>query len=131
MSSIPQTEKEWSEKLTESQYNVLRQKGTEPAFSGELLESKETGMYICAGCNAELFSSESKFDSKSGWPSFWKSVGDDSVELRTDSTHGMNRVEVVCAKCEGHLGHVFNDGPQPSGKHFCINSTSLGFKKEA
>jgi len=123
------SEKEWKKKLTPAQYDILRDKSTEPAFSGELLENKKTGMYVCAGCGANLFSSDTKFDSGSGWPSFYDKVKD-NVDLKKDVGFGMERIEVVCKKCGGHLGHVFDDGPKPTGKRYCINSLSLGFKKK-
>ena len=109
---------------------MLREKGTEPAFTGKYLRNKKKGTYVCAGCGNELFSSDTKFNSGTGWPSFWDSVSKDNVEEKTDNSFGMRRTEVLCKKCGGHLGHVFNDGPQPTGQRFCINSTSLNFKEQ-
>ncbi len=120
----------WKKKLSLEQYRVLREKGTEQAFSGKLLHKNGEGMYVCAGCGASLFSSETKFDSGTGWPSFSSVVDKGAVELKKDYSHGMHRVEVICKKCGGHLGHVFEDGSTPTGKRFCINSCALGFRKK-
>jgi peptide-methionine (R)-S-oxide reductase len=117
---------EWRDRLTEDEYHILRERGTEPKFSGDFLDRKENGTYTCAGCGAELFESDTKFDSGSGWPSFYDAV-DGAVELETDTRHGMRRTEVVCATCGGHLGHVFEDGPDPTGERYCINSVALDF----
>jgi peptide-methionine (R)-S-oxide reductase len=127
---VEKSEAEWRTELSPEQYEVLRNKGTERAFTGALLNNKETGMYTCAGCGAPLFSSETKFESGSGWPSFWEPAGDDRVATHEDTSHGMRRVEVTCAACGGHLGHVFPDGPNPTGDRYCINSLSLGFEAD-
>jgi peptide-methionine (R)-S-oxide reductase len=125
---VEKSDAEWRESLSPEQYAVLREKGTERAFTGELLHNKETGMYTCAGCGTPLFASDTKFDSGSGWPSFWEPADDDRVETHEDLSHGMRRIEVTCATCGGHLGHVFPDGPNPTGLRYCINSLSLGFE---
>lgn len=122
-------ERNWKQKLSSPQYHILREKGTEPPFTGKSLYHKEKGTYCCAGCRSELFSSATKFDSGSGWPSFYDAEKG-KVELKEDSSLGMQRIEVLCKKCGGHLGHLFNDGPGPTGKRYCINSEALGFKKK-
>jgi peptide-methionine (R)-S-oxide reductase len=114
--------------LTPEQYEILRRKGTEPAFTGEHVHNKEDGTYVCAGCGAELFGSDTKFDSGTGWPSFTDPMNTEHVELHEDRSHGMVRTEVTCRRCGGHLGHVFPDGPGTSGLRYCINSCSLDFK---
>lgn len=121
---------EWRKRLSPKRFEVLREKGTEMAFSGELNYNKESGRYLCAGCGQELFSSESKYESGSGWPSFWEPAGEEAIEEHDDNGHHMVRTEVVCSRCGGHLGHVFPDGPEPTGLRYCINSTSLEFKKK-
>ncbi|MDF8333191.1 peptide-methionine (R)-S-oxide reductase MsrB [Novosphingobium cyanobacteriorum] len=122
------TEAEWRERLTPEQYQILRQHGTERAFTGKYEKNKAAGDYTCAGCGAPLFESDAKYDSGSGWPSFYAPVDDEMVDEITDRSHGMVRTEVRCARCDGHLGHVFPDGPAPTGLRYCINSASLDFK---
>jgi len=125
---IQKSNKEWAEILTPEQYNVLRKKGTEMPFTGKLLHVKEKGIFKCAGCGQPLFESETKFNSGTGWPSFYKPISQDAVEEHIDKTHGMIRTEVLCSRCGGHLGHVFNDGPAPTGQRYCMNSISLEFE---
>ncbi|MFY9235137.1 MAG: peptide-methionine (R)-S-oxide reductase MsrB [Fimbriimonadaceae bacterium] len=124
------TEAEWKKRLTPKQYDILRKKGTEAAFCGRFIDNKQDGVYSCAGCGLPLFKSDAKFDSGTGWPSFFQPYSKENVWTRTDRTAGMVREEVLCARCDGHLGHVFNDGPKPSGLRFCINSEVLTFKKK-
>lgn len=125
------TDNEWAKRLSPEEYRILRQKGTERAFTGKYLNNHEQGTYVCAGCGQPLFSSETKFESGSGWPSFYKPVADKSVAVVEDYSYNMIREEVLCSRCGGHLGHVFDDGPKPTGKRFCMNSGALKFKKES
>ena len=125
MEKVLKTEQEWREELAPDQYAVLRQAATEPPWAGKFVSTKDDGVYTCAACGNELFDSGTKFESGSGWPSFTDPKNTENVELRSDTSHGMVRTEVVCARCGGHLGHVFDDGPGPGGQRFCINSCAL------
>ena len=127
---VIKTEAEWRAQLTPEQYHVTREAGTERAFTGKYWKTKDAGMYHCVGCGAPLFNSETKFESGTGWPSFWQPVDGTNVEEHTDTSYGMTRVEARCARCGAHLGHVFEDGPKPSGLRYCMNSASLDFKPE-
>ena len=127
---LPKTEEGWKKRLTPKQYRVLRGQGTEPAWSGAYWKTKTQGTYLCAGCGQALFSSRTKYDSRTGWPSFYQPLSETAVRTKRDTRLGMTRTEVHCRRCGGHLGHVFNDGPKPTGLRYCINSVSLTLKPE-
>lgn len=128
---INKSEDQWRIELDPESYHVLREKGTERAFTGRYYKNKETGTYLCKGCGTPLFASDTKYESGSGWPSFYDAIDKGVIETKTDYSHGMIRTEIMCSKCGGHLGHLFDDGPNPTGQRYCVNSLSLDFKKKA
>jgi peptide-methionine (R)-S-oxide reductase len=130
MEKINKSDEEWKKELSDEQFRILRKKGTESPWSGALLENKDKGVYECAACGNDLYSSETKYDSGSGWPSFYDPISADAVDFEKDKSFGMVRTEVKCGRCGSHLGHIFPDGPEPSGQRYCMNSGALNFKKK-
>ena len=128
MGKLNKTEREWQRELSPEEYRITRQKGTEPAFTGQYWNTKQQGTYVCRCCGTELFTSDTKYDSGSGWPSFYRPVNAGAIDEQEDSSHGMTRTEIICHNCDAHLGHVFEDGPQPTGLRYCVNSASLQLK---
>jgi len=129
MEKLKLTDEEWRKRLSKEKFEVLRKKGTDMPFTGTLLSNKSSGTYVCGGCGLELFSSDTKFESGSGWPSFFDVLDNERIDLVEDGAHSMVRIEIICARCGGHLGHVFDDGPKPTGLRYCVNSSSLDFRQ--